>query len=149
MIFFGRKEKLLFQQISYMTPNSVLVEKHYKCLCAVFSCSVLCNSSQPHGLQPARLLCPWGFSRQEYWSGLSCPPPGDFPNPGIKLRYFTLQVDSLLSEPPGKPKNTGVGSLSLLQGNFPTQELNRGLLHCRRILFQLRYQGSPISAYNY
>ena len=40
---------------------------------------------------------------------------------------------SLPSEPPGKPKNTRVGGLSLLQGNFPTQELNRGLLHCRQI----------------
>ena len=44
-----------------------------------------------------------GFSRQEYWSGLPCPPPGDLPNPGIKPRPPTLQVDSLLSEPPGKP----------------------------------------------
>ena len=48
---------------------------------------------------------------------------------------------SLPSEPPGKPKNTGVSSLSLLQGIFPTQELNRGLLHCRWILYQLSYQG--------
>ena len=43
----------------------------------------------------------------------------------------------------GKPKNTGVGSLSLLQGVFSTQELNRGLLHCRQILYQLSYQGNP------
>ena len=48
----------------------------------------------------------------------------------------------LLSESPGKPKNTGVDSLSLLQGIFPTQELNWGLLHCRQILYQLSYQGS-------
>ena len=41
--------------------------------------------------------------------------------------------------------NTGVGSLSLLQGIFQTQELNQGLLHCRRILYQLSYQGSPTS----
>ena len=41
--------------------------------------------------------------RQEYLSGLPCPPPGDLPNPGIKLRSPALQVDSLLSEPPGKP----------------------------------------------
>ena len=49
------------------------------------------------------------------------------------------------SEPPGNPKNTGVGNLSLLQGIFPTQESNWGLLHCRRIsqLYQLSYQGSP------
>ena len=41
-------------------------------------------------------------------------------------------------------QNTGVGSLSLLQGIFPTQELNQDLLHCRWILYQLSYQGSPI-----
>ena len=71
------------------------------------------------------------FSRPEYWSGLSCPPPGDLPNPGIKAKSPTVQVDSLLSEPPGNPENTGVGSLSLLQGNFLTQESNQGLLHYR------------------
>ena len=42
------------------------------------------------------------FSRQEYWSGSSCPPPGDLPNPGIESRSPELQVDSLPSEPPGK-----------------------------------------------
>ena len=46
----------------------------------------------------------------------------------------TLQADSLPAEPSGKPKNTGVGSLSLLQRIFPTQGSNRGFLHCRRIL---------------
>ena len=53
------------------------------------------------------------FSGQEYWSGSPCPPPGDLPNPGVEPRSPTLLADSLLSEPPGKPKNTGVGSLSL------------------------------------
>ena len=71
------------------------------------------------------------------------PPPGDLPNPGIKCRSPTLQADSLPAEPPGKPKNTGVGSLSLHQGIFLTQESNWGLLHCRWILYQLSYQGSP------
>ena len=84
-----------------------------------------------------------GFSRQEYWSGLPCLPPGDLPDLGIKPLSPALQVDSLLSKPLGKPKNNGVGSLSLLQGNFPTQELNQGLLHCRQILYQWSYQGSP------
>ena len=55
-----------------------------------------------------------------------------------------IQVDSLPAEPPGKPKNTGVGSLSLLQGTFPTQGSNQGLLHFRWILSQLNYQGSPV-----
>ena len=43
-----------------------------------------------------------GFSRQEYWSGLPCPPPGDLPNPGPKPRSPALQVDYLPFEPPGK-----------------------------------------------
>ena len=65
--------------------------------------------------------------------------PGDLPNSRIEFRSSTLQVDSLPTEPPGKPKNTRVGSLSLLQGIFPTQESNRGLLHFRQILYQLSY----------
>ena len=69
--------------------------------------SVMSNSLQPHGLQPARLLYTWGFSRPEYRSGLPCPLSGDLPNPGIKPRSPSLQADFLLSEPPGKPKNTG------------------------------------------
>ena len=40
-------------------------------------------------------------------------------------------------------QNTGVSSLSILQGIFPTKELNTGFLHCRHILYQLRYKGSP------
>ena len=43
------------------------------------------------------------ISRQEYWSGLPFPFPGDLPNPEIKPRSPTLQADSLPSEPPGKP----------------------------------------------
>ena len=57
-------------------------------------------------------------------------------------RSPALQADSLLSKPPGKPKNTRVGSLFLLQGNFPSRELNWGLLHCTWILYQLSYPGS-------
>ena len=67
------------------------------------SCSVVSNSLQPHGLQPARLLCPWN-------------------SPG---------------------KNTGVGCHSLLQRIFLTQGSNQSLLHCRQILYCLRYQRSP------
>ena len=50
------------------------------------------------------------------------PSLGDLPDPGIEPRSPALQVDSIPGEPPGKPKNTGVDSLSLLQGIFPTQE---------------------------
>ena len=68
---------------------------------------------------------------------------GGLPNPGIEHRSPALQADSLPSEPPEKPKNTGVGSLSLLQRIFLTQESNQDLLHCRWVLYQLSYQGSP------
>ena len=44
------------------------------------------------------------FSRQEYWSGLPFPSPGDLPNPGMEARPPALQADSLLSEPSGKPQ---------------------------------------------
>ena len=50
---------------------------------------------------PARVLCPWGFSGQEYWSGLPCPSPGHLPDPGIESISPTLQVNSLPFEPPG------------------------------------------------
>ena len=46
---------------------------------------------------------PMQFSRQEYWRGLPCPFPADFPNPGIEPRAPELQADVLLSESPGKP----------------------------------------------
>ena len=49
-------------------------------------------------------LC-MGFSRQEYWSGLSCSSPGDLSNPGTEPKSLTLQANSLLFEPRGKPKD--------------------------------------------
>ena len=85
------------------------------------------------------------FSRPKYWSGVPFPSPGDLPYSGIELGSPTLQVDSLPAEPQGNPKNTGVGSHFLLQGIFPTQESNPGLLHCSQILYQLIYEGSPFT----
>ena len=85
------------------------------------------------------------YSRPEYWSGQPFPFAGDQPNPGIKPKSSALQADSLPVEPQGKSKNAGAGSLSLIQWIFPTQESNQCLLHCRQILYQLRYQGSPHS----
>ena len=71
---------------------------------------------------------------------VSCPPPGDLPNPGIFPTRGSNPVShiaggSLPTEPPGKPKHTELGSLSLLQRIFLTQESNRGLLHCKRVLY--------------
>ena len=83
------------------------------------------------------------FSRPEYWSGLPFPSAGDLPNPRIEPRSPALQADSLPAEPPGKPKNTGVVSLSLLKGIVTIWKLNQGLLHCRWILYQPSYMGRP------
>ena len=100
------------------------------------SCPTLCDpvGYTVHGNLQARIL---------EW--VDFPSPGGLPNPGIEPRSPALQADSLPAESPGKPKNTGVGSLSLLQ-IFPTQESNRCLLHCRWILYQLSCQGSQFKA---
>jgi len=131
----------------FLTPSWILALPRQRAtlrlvLCLVDqSCLALCDpvdcsppGSSVHGDSPGKS------------TGVGCHtlPRGDLPNPGIKPRSPTLQVDSLPAELPGKPKNTGVGSLSLLQRIFLTQELNQGLLHCRQILYQLSYQGSLI-----
>ena len=97
------------------------------------SCLTLCDPMgyTVPGILQARIL---------EWAAF--PFPGDLPNPRIEPRSPSLQADSLPTEPQGKPKNTGVGSVSLLQRLFLTQESNRGLLHYRQILYQLSYQGS-------
>ena len=105
------------------------------------SCSVVSNSFRDgvvhctvhgiHGILQARKL---------EW--VAIPFSRDFLNPEIEPRSPILQVDSLPAEPQGKSKNTGVGSLSLLQQIFLTQESNWDLLHCGQILYQLSYEGS-------
>ena len=102
----------------------VKVTQSWLTLCDPMDCIV-------HGILQARIL---------EW--VAFPSPRDLPNPGLEPRSPTLQADSLPAEPPGKPKNTGVGSLSLLQWIFPTQGLNPGLGHCRQILYLLSHKGS-------
>ena len=91
---------------------------------------------------------PWTVAHQAPWSmrilqarileWVAMPSSRGNPRP----RSLALQAESLPSKSPGKPKNTGVGSLSLLQGTFPSQELIQGLQLCRQILYQLSYHGS-------
>ena len=88
-------------------------------LCDHMDCSL--PGSSAHGVFQARVL---------EWVAIAFSAPA-------------LQADSLPADPLGKPKNTRVDSLSLVQRIFLTQELNQGLLHCRWILYQLSYQGSP------
>ena len=77
-------------------------------------------------LLPPRLLFSRGSSQPRDQTQVSC----------IEGRFFTSWAT-------GKTKNNGVGRLSNFQRIFPTQESNQGLLHCRHILYQLSYQGSP------
>ena len=100
----------------------------------------------PRALPDASLFALNGNSVKRFYrrneSSERCPKSARLnTEPGLRSPVF--QVDSLPAEPPGKPKNTGMGSLSLLQGIFLIQELHWGLLHCRRILHQLSYKGSP------
>ena len=85
-----------------------------------------------HGILQARIL-----------EGVAVPFSRGFSQPRGQTQVSHIAGGPLPAEPQGKPKNTEVGSLSLLQQIFLTQELNRGLLHCRQIIYQLSYQGSP------
>ena len=86
----GKKE----EGCKWLLRSQVILSAMLCCagLCLVAqSCPTLCDL----GLQPARLLCAWGFSRQEYLSGLPFPSPEDLPNPEIKPGSPALQADSL------------------------------------------------------
>ena len=104
------------------------------CVCLVAqSCPTLCDpmdcslpGSSVHGDSPGKNT---GVGCHVLLQGIL---PAWGSNPGLSHCR-----DSLLSEPPGKPKKTRVGSQSLLQGNFLTQESNWGLRHCSLILYQL------------
>ena len=110
-------------------------------LCALVaqSCPTLCDcvDCSPSGSSVQGIL----QARKLKWVAI---PPGELPSPRTEPRPPTLQADSLPAKPPGKPRNTRVCSLSLLQGIFLTQESNWGLLHCTQLLYQLSYQGSPM-----
>ena len=109
------------------------------CTLSRFSCVWLCNptdcspsGSSVHGILQARIL---------EW--VATPSSRGSSQPRDWTQVFRFAGDSFLSEPPEKRKTIGVGSLSSLQGNCPNQELNQAFLHCRWILYQLNYLGSP------
>ena len=61
-----------------------------ECVLYVPSCPIVSDLLQPHGLQPAWLLCPWGFSRREYWNGLPSRPPGESFQPRDQTQVFCI-----------------------------------------------------------
>ena len=124
-----------FKKKAYGITVSAKSLKLCQTLCNPMDCSL--PGSSVHGILQARIL---------EWVGIPFLLYGMFPtkglNPGLPL------ANSLPSEPPGKPKNTGVGSLSLLQEIFLTQESNQGLLNCRWFLYQLSYKGEHKLKFN-
>ena len=78
-----------------------------------------------------------GFSRQEYWNGLPFPSPGDLPNSGIELGSPTFQVDTLTSEPPGKPKERDAKECS----NYHTTTL---ISYARKVMLKILQQASTV-----
>ena len=123
------------------TEYCVIKNKTVKISCNVLIHSVVSDSATPWIVAHQAPLSV-GILQARILEALPCPPPGDLPSPGSERRSPALQEDSLSSEPSGKPRNGGVDILSLLQGIFPTQKSNWGLLHCRHILYQLSYKGS-------
>ena len=115
---------IFFPTMSYLTQKKKKSESE--------SCLVMSYSFQPHGL-----YSPWNSPGQTTGVGSLFFLQGIFPT-----QVSDMQTDSLPAEPTEKPKNTGVGSLSHLQRISLTQESNQGLLHCRRVLYQLSHQGS-------
>ena len=134
----------------------------------LLSCSVVSNSLQPYGLQHTRLSCPspspGAFSNSCPLSWWCYPTILSSVTPfSSGLQYFSASesekwkwkslshvwlfvtpwtIQSIYSLWNSSGQNTVVGSFSLLQGIFPTQGLNPGLLHCRRILYQLSHKGN-------
>ena len=94
--------------------------------------SVVSSSLQFHGLYG-----PWTSLGQKKWVAFPFPFPRGSSQPRDWTQVSCIAGRFFTAEPQRKPKNTGVGSLSLLQGIFQTQKSNQGLLHCRRILYQL------------
>ena len=88
----------LYHYHAYLTDEETEAHGYVKCSVA----SVVSNSATPWiGVRQAPLSM--GFPRQEYWSGLLFPSPGDLPNLGIEPRSPSLRADALSSEPPGNP----------------------------------------------
>ena len=94
----------------------------------VLSRIVVSNSLRPHGLACHAPLSV-EILQARILESVAMPSSKGSSQPRDQTQVSLLQVDSSLTEPPGKPENTGVGSLCLLMGIFPTQELNWGLLH--------------------
>ena len=103
-----------------------------------WSPSVVSDSLRPHGTVARQAPPSMGFSRQEYWSGVPLPSPGDLPNPEIEPGSPAFQEDTLTYEPPGKPRPANLKIL--LESQF--------ILVCFIKVLKIQFQvNSPLSKY--
>ena len=97
--------------------------------CAMPNGLVMSDSLRPPGLQPTRLLCPQGFSRQKYWSGVTCFLSGDHLNPGIKPRSPNT-ADRLLPTSTREAQGSSQFSRSVLSDSLQPHGLQHTRLPC-------------------
>ena len=136
--------KCLSLDFAYVKRKQTLLKSHcyfeflsHACIRAlsVHSCPTLCNpvDSSPPGSSVH------GFSRQEYWSGLPCPPPGDLPDPEIEPVSSALQADSLPTEPP----EALLSHITKANPMWHAQKWNNSILS-KRLLSTTRYSQDNI-----
>ena len=147
---------LLFSDLnSFNRDYMVCTDWNIYCESESVTHSVMSDSLRPHGCRPSVFPLSMEFSRQEYWSGWPFPSLGESSwfrdrtqvsctseSESCWVMFDSLQPHELHSPWNSPGQNTGVGSLSLLQGIFPIQGSNPGLPHCRQILYQLSHMGS-------
>ena len=115
----------------------------YFSVCVCVSWLVMSHSVTPWS--PPVFSLSLGILQARILSELPFPAPADLPNPGIKPRSPVLQAGSLPSEPPGKPKNTEVGSRSLLQQIFANPGIEPGSLALQADSLSSEWLGKPKS----
>ena len=128
---FRMRIKTKFKNYNVIKPNQGTNRQPWDLL--LFSCQVMSDSFATLWTVAHQAPLPMGFSRQEYWSGLPFPSPGDLPDPGIETMSPTLSGRFFTAEPPGKPLFTRLLSLSAnttLSSRLPTW-LHFSPLHCK------------------
>ena len=109
-----KKDRTLSEFLVSLLPEFQILRPSHCC----FESESVQLSATPWATAVHQAPLSMGFSRQEYWSGLPFPSPGDLPNPGIKPGSLPLQV-SLTTEPPGKP----IGVLTMKINNMITYNM--------------------------
>ena len=150
---------IIFRCNLFICSETLSCHKHNSCSvsinCSVFFCSVSLHKIIANCIVKIKVTesCPTLCHPLDYticgilWARIlewvAFPSSRASSQPRVQIQVSCIAGGFFTAEPQGKPKNTGVGSLSLLQRIFLTHKLNWVLLHCRQILYQLSNQGGP------